>query len=241
MKKQLLLLCCTLLLSPLVAAKNSSELSNAIERTVTAQVMPFANSRVKQMCKEWPTCTEWVNNKVLQDPSFQLVDTEVAHWVSHPQDGQTDWNYIFYAQTREDGQTQAYQFKRNSPSSYAAPVKIKKFPGHPIPGKPSEHIRMRKPIPEHGQYPDYEILCASWPGCRQWAENHRVNSALIGQYIYKWDEHANALWKRVLYVRAVKFFSAKNAYFQSYQTTPNGAYTYQTPTSLNVCPAFPDF
>lgn len=241
MKKQLLLLCCTLLLNTLVAAENSPEFSNALERTVTEQVMPFANNRVKQMCKEWPTCTEWVNSKVRTNPSFQLLDAEVANWVSRPQDGPTDWNYLFYVQTRENGQTGAYQFKRNSRTSYAEPVKIKKFPGHPVPGKPSEHIGMHKPIPDHGQYPDYEILCASWPGCRQWVSNHSVHSALIGQYIYKWDENSNALWKRVLYVRAVKFFSAKNAYFQAYQTTANGAYTYQTPTPLNACPAFPDF
>ncbi len=225
-------------LTSLTQAKdNRPELSNAIERAVAAQVMPFANARVKQMCAEWPTCEEWVENKVKHAPSFKVVDTEVERWLSKWEGDRAIWQYRFYAQTQENGQTKAYKFTRaGQGTSYAAPVLIKKFPGHP--GKPTEHVSA--PAVRHtAAYP----LCDEWPGytqlyCQIQTQNNHLRLTVTSQYIYKRDAQGNALWKKRLYVLWVipAFAFTYAFYFQAYQTQAGGDFTYQPPVKMRKFP-----
>ncbi len=234
MKKYLLMTLSAMLLTTLVQAKDLPELSNAIERAVAAQVMPFANERVRQMCTEWPTCQEWVMNKVEQNPSFKVLDVEVERWLSKWDGYKAIWQYRFYAQTQENGQTKAYQFSsKGQGTSYAAPVLIKKFPGHP--GKPTEHISA--PSSSDARY----FLCNSWPGYKQWYRNQddSVIADVTSQYIYKVDAQGNALWKKRLYVKVVPpfvFASVYAVYFQAYQTQAGGDFTYQAPVKMSKFP-----
>ena len=226
--------------------KNSSALSTKIERAVANQIVPFASDRVKQLCREWPTCEEWVANHAQQNPSFQVVDAEVARWVSKWEDGDTKWaarksvwEYRFYVQTRENGQTKAYVFTRQEDGlAYNVPVEIKKFPGHPVPDKPTEHI-----VPYSGR-PSQELSsCNSWPGYRKFL--HTNNATLLrimkSQYITKWDEQGNAIWRRRLYMEVKIHLKNKSFYFQADQTTAGGDYTYQAPVEIKACPDYPTF
>ena len=226
-------------------AKNSSALSTKIERAVANQIVPFANERVKQLCREWPTCEEWVANHAQQNPSFQVVDAEVARWVSKWEDGDTKWaarksiwEYRFYVQTRENGQTKAYVFTRGDNGfSYNAPVEIKNFPGHPVPDKPTEHI---VPVidPSAAEY----SLCDSWPGCQKFINMHVcLLRAMTSQYITKWDEQGNAVWRRRLYIETNIHLKDRAFYFQADQTTAGGDYTYQAPVEIKACPDYPTF
>ena len=235
MKKYLLITLGAMLLTTLAQAKELPELSNALERAVAEQVIPFANERVQQMCHEWPTCQEWVANKVEQNPSFKVLDVEVERWLSKWEEDKAIWQYTFYVQTQESGQTKAYKFSSEGQgSSYAAPVLIKKFPGHP--GTPTEHISA--PSSNDAKY----SLCESWPGYKQWyrqfqSQNGYVSAAVASQYIYKWDTQGNALWKKRLYVRVVPHFALTYAfYFQAYQTQAGGDFTYQAPVKMSKFP-----
>ena len=245
MKKYLLFTLGAMLLTTLAQAKNLPELSNAIEREIAKQTLPFANKRVQQMCKEWPTCEEWVENKIQQNPSFKVVDTEVERRLSKWDKDKAIWQYTFYAQTQEKGQTKAYKFSSDDQGiSYAAPVLIKKFPGHP--GKPTEHISFLKSVPNQNSYAYYLYLCNSWPGYEQWKRNRNGFSpckVLISQYIYRWNAQGNALWKKRLWVEGSSsaFECTKVFYFQAYQTQPGGDFTYQSPVKTVKFPDHDNF
>ena len=237
MKKYLFILGAVLLVGTL-QAKQLPILSATLERAVAQQTLPFANERVKKMCQEWPTCTEWVNNKVEQNPSFQVLDVEVERWVNRWENERAVWGYHFYVQTQENGQTKAYLFKRGDKGySYPAPVVIKKFPGHPIPGKPSEYI---KPVYHAKYHEDYRSLCNSWPGCSTWTRSRGIIWANTSQYIYKWDAQGNAVWKRRLHIHVTGWYFAESFYFQAYQTQAGGDYIYQAPVQVKDFPIISD-
>ncbi len=202
-----------------------NKLTGFLRRAVAPKKTFFINDRVKNMCLEWPTCAEWANNKFLKDSSFQVIDAEVERWLSKWEDGQAIWEYKFYIQTKENGQTKNYLFKRDiKGQTYYAPVLIKKFPGHPIASKPSERISN----PKASVY--------SWPNCKKWEHFDYIASDTTSQYIYKYDEQGNALWKMRLYVRVLRFFYHKAFYFEAYQTKAGGDYIYKGPVEMKVYP-----
>lgn len=205
-------------------------LSAYISQEVAAQTSLYANERVKNMCKEWPTCEEWAKNKLAKDTTFQVIDTEVERWVKKWEDKTAIWGYNFYVQTKENGQTKAYLFKRGDKgTSYAAPVLIKKFLGHPIPSQPTQHIADEL----------NSNNSISWPGVK--ASKLRVHREVTSQYIYKFDEKGNALWQRRLYVEADNYWLSPFVYdiyyFQAYQTKAGGDYTYEEPVKTGYFPA----
>jgi|GEM_PF-2581170 hypothetical protein len=207
-------------------------LSEYISQEVAAQTSLYANERVKNMCKEWPTCEEWAKNKLAKDTTFQVIDTEVERWVKKWEGKTAIWGYNFYVQAKENGQTKAYLFKRGDKgTSYAAPVLIKKFPGHPIHGKPSEHILHIAQVDNHAN-------SKSWPGVKEC--NFSIRREITSQYIYKYDEQGNALWKRRLYLHVnegLLNWNGKVYYFQAYQTKAGGDYTYEGPVKTGYYPA----
>ena len=92
-------------------AKVSLEaLAAGVEREAAKRSSVYLNDRVKTMCQEWPGCEEWVGLKSANNVSFQLVDTEVAHWINAWSGKDAVWGHRFYAQTRENGQIKAYEF-----------------------------------------------------------------------------------------------------------------------------------
>lgn len=223
------------LVSAVVQAKNLAEFSSAVERSVAQQAFPFANAHLKQLCHEWPVCEDWVNNKALEDPSFQVVDAEATYWVKQWDGERAIWNYHFYVQVQENGQINAYQFIRRAQGpSYEAARLIQHFPGHP--DKPAQHIV--SPTIESNE--DRLLsLCDSWAGCRQWYDNQSgvINAAVTSQYIYQWDSQDNALWKKRLYIKVVFAPGQEKAlYFQAYQTTAGGDFIYQVPVEIRRFP-----
>ena len=220
------------------AQKELQNLSSAIEQEIANTNTLFANERVKNMCKEWPTCEEWVRNKSSKDSAFQIIDTEVERWIKNWKindmgNKEAVWNYRFYVQTMEDGATKTYLFQsKDNGTSYTAPVLVKKFPSHPIANKPTESIanpesRFRtEPI-------KYRGVCASWPGCKQWKHSLIILWATSSQHIYKYDSQNNPLWERRLYVILdTNFTSTDLYYFKAYQTETDGEYTYEGPVAL---------
>ena len=208
-------------------------LSEYISQEVAAQTSLYANERVKNMCKEWPTCEEWAKNKLAKDSAFQVIDTEVERWVKKWEDKTAIWGYNFYVQAKENGQTKAYLFKRGDKgTSYAAPVLIKKFPGHPIPSQPTQSV--------------FQNINRNmdWPGLKEWeAKQHKYyKESVASQYIYKYDENNNALWKRRLYVVLIDTLYNMDYvyYFQAYQTKAGGDYTYEGPVKTGYFP-YPKF
>jgi len=205
----------------------------------------YANKRVKNMCKEWPTCEEWAKNNAVKNPKFQIIDAEIEHWITGWESSEkismtkllnvgsdkkdAIWGHRFYVLTRENEQIKAYVFKCGKKGlSYEPPVRIKKFPGHPIISEPTKTASLSFLFP-------YELT--SWPGIEKWeggalGEKH-VSRGVLAQYIYKYDENNNALWKRVLYV--VTMFHDV-FYFESYQTEAGGAYTYKEPVEIKDFP-----
>ena len=231
MKRLLLAVLGATLLTPIAQTKDLPEISSTVEREIAKQTLPFANERVKQMCKEWPVCEEWVKEKIEQNPSFQVVDAEAARWVSKAEDGTPIWRYRFYVQTKENAHFKAYAFEHGRYGFfYLPPVLIKKFPGHPDPKNPSQHIHAKL------GYEEQIALCESWPGYSQWIRrvHYETFRTATSQYVYKYDEHANALWKKRLYVEGKRSFDffPKDFYFQAYQTKPGGDYTYQGPVEI---------
>ena len=203
-------------------------LSDALTAEI-ANTNIFANERVKNMCKEWPTCEEWAKNKLVKDTTFQIVDTEVERWVKKWEAKTAIWGYNFYVQAKENGQIKAYLFKRGDKgTSYAAPVLIKKFPGHPIPSQPSQCVFQSK---------NKNI---DWPGLKEWISTQRgcYKESVDSQYIYKYDENNNALWKRRLYVVLLdSFYNTGHVYyFTAYQTKAGGDYTYEEPVKTGYFP-----
>ena len=211
--------------------KDLKEISNLIEEKVANINNIFANERVKNMCKEWPTCEEWVKNKTSKDQKFQVIDTEVERWIKQwkinkvGNKKEPTWVYHFYVQTMEDGATKTYLFKgKENGTSYSAPVLVRKFPEHPILTEPTQSIT----------HPESSInnpkeFCASWPGCKQWKHFNDIFGVISTQHIYKYDEQQNALWERRLYVLIETRTSSDIYYFKAYQKEVGGNYTYEAP------------
>ena len=204
-------------------------LSEYISQEVAAQTSLYANERVKNMCKEWPTCEEWAENKLVADSTFQVVDTEVERWVKKWEGKTAIWGYNFYVQAKENGQIKDYLFKRgNKGTSYAAPVLIKKFPSRPIPSQPTQSVFQNT------------NRNMDWPGLKEWeAKQHKYyKESVASQYIYKYDENNNALWKRRLYVVLIDTLYNMDYvyYFQAYQTKAGGDYTYEEPVKTGYFP-----
>lgn len=203
-------------------------LSEYISQEVAAQTSLYANERVKNMCKEWPTCEEWAKNKLVKDTTFQIVDTEVERWVKKWEAKTAIWGYNFYVQAKENGQIKAYLFKRGDKgTSYAAPVLIKKFPGHPIQSQPTERIAQGDASRDNSK---------SWPGVSN--SNFIIRYEVTTQYIYKYDEQGNALWKRRLYLLIDSWWkwNGEVYYFTAYQTKAGGDYTYEEPVKTGYFP-----
>ncbi len=210
-----------------IVNQDLKDLPSVLEREIITEKTPFINDRVKQMCSQWPTCTEWAENKFLKDPAFKVIDAEVERWISKWEGKKAVWEYKFYVQTKEEGGTNAYLFTRGVDGfPYNEPVLIKKFPGHPVLGKPSEHMTY------------LDTSCKSWPGCSQWKYSSQVYSLANSQHIYKYDNQGNALWERRLYVSLLRFLhSNKYFYFRAYQTKAGGAYNYEAPVEINAFPS----
>lgn len=217
------------------------ELASHIQREISKPLPIYANDRVKRMCREWPTCTQWVENLSASNKTFQLQDTEVERWVSSWEGEKAVWNHRFYAQTYENGQIKAYQFlqvKEGKGYSYPDPKPIKKFPGSPISGSPSEHTKYFLPHDYRAEY--YIRACYDWPGCMDVLSNMQLNKAIQTQFIIKWDEDGNAYWGRGLYVNVMKgLFKSRTLYFYAYQTKPGGSYTYKAYEDAKYCPSLP--
>ena len=235
-----------------VCAKETSaeELATNAKKAAVKQRDIYTNSRVKQMCEEWPSCQEWVGLKSANTVAFQLVDTEVAHWISAWNGKEALWGHRFYAQTRENGQIKAYEFlrltdKEGKNVKYLPPTEIKKFPGHPLPQEPSTHalvedLSLLFPI---------EKICKAWPGCMDAIADIRndnmindfgIQRVIRTQYISKWDAQGNAYWTRGLFVKfTTGIISSKVLYFSAHQTNPGGAYTYESPKEVKRIPSVP--
>ena len=211
-------------------AAESPALANAVARAVAGKTLHFADDRVQQMCHEWPTCEEWVRGKIEKDPSFQLIDAEVERWVLKWENDKAVWAYRFYVQTKENNQIKAYLFTRGSEGfSYNAPVQIKHFPGHPFPGKPTQHV--------FRDYTAPSVFCDEWPGYNAWGCMQFTRTASISQRIYKWDEQENAVWEKNLYAEVgPSRRKAKAFVFRAYQTEANGAFTYEAPVVIRDYP-----
>ena len=209
-----------------VINQDLKDISNVLEKEITTANTPFEDDRVRQMCNEWPSCKEWAEIKLAKDPTFKVIDTEVARWVSKWEGKKATWEYKFYVQTEEEGQTKAYLFTRGIDGlSYNEPVLIKKFPGHPVPYKPSKNI----------SYSDEKPF--TWPSCSHWEHINWISGTAVSQYIYKYDEQGNALWERHLYVTVLKFFYRKYFYFRAYQTKAGGDYNYEAPVEKDAFPS----
>lgn len=248
--KKLFAITTTIALVLISAALAQAEVSpEAVERQVAKNLPVYLNDRVKQMCEEWPGCEEWVGLKSANTASFQLVDTEVAHWIDAWNGKDAVWGHRFYAQTRENGQIKAYEFlrtmdKKGKNVQYLPPTKMRnKFPGHPLPQEPSTHALVEDP----GLTSPLEI-CKAWPGCMD-AIYERKGDILYNdfgivhvvrtQYISKWDAQGNAYWARGLWVEFAGWISHTTLYFSAHQTTPGGAYTYHSPKEVKRIPSVP--
>ncbi len=232
-----------------VCAKETSteELAANAKRVAVNQRKIYADDRVQQMCEEWPGCQEWVGLKSSKDISFQLVDTEVAHWISGWNGKEAVWGHRFYAQTRESGQIKAYEFlrltdKEGENAKYPAPTEIKKFPGHPLPQEPSTHAL----VEYYRQYGWRNTFitneCKAWPGCMEAVTNNskgviNIQHLVYTQYVSKWDAQGNAYWSRALWVRFETGLLASDVlYFSARQTRPGEAYAYESPKKVKDAP-----
>ncbi len=206
------------------------DLSNVLKKEISDENTPFKDERVRQMCSDWPSCKEWANyNKLTKDPTFKVIDAEVERWISKWEGKKAIWEYKFYVQTEEKGQIKAYLFTRGIDGlSYNEPVLIKKFPGHPVPYKPSEKIA----------YPMENTH--SWPGFPQWKYSGYETQKTSSQYIYKYDDEGNAVWERRLYVKVLYWTWIKSFYFRAYQTKADSFYNYEAPVEIDTFP-YPHF
>ena len=235
-----------------VCAKETSteELATNAKKAAVKQRDIYTNSRVKQMCEEWPGCQEWVGLKSANTVAFQLVDTEVAHWISGWNGKEAVWGHRFYVQTRENGQIKAYEFLRTTDKKgknvqYLPPTEMRnKFPGHPLPQEPSTHALVEDP---GVTFPSVN-LCKAWPGCMDAIYERKgdilnndfgIVHVVRTQYISKWDAQGNAYWARGLWVKFAGWISHTTLYFSAHQTKPGGAYTYHSPKEVKRIPSVP--
>ncbi len=228
---------------PYAYTKGASKgLAPAIQREVAKRQPSYANDRVKTLCEEWPTCEEFVRGLASQGIQVQVVDAEVEYWVRKwNAKNEAIWAHRFYIQTKENGQLKSYVFAQLENGGWAAPVQIKKFPGHPIAGKPSEHV-----VPHLARNYSYDKdsfnrnACEEFPGCRTFAIQKEMWPhfyAVETQFISKFDGQGNAVWNHNLCIEHT-FFRNHQAYlFKSFQVSPQGAYTYPAPKKVNTCPA----
>ena len=209
-----------------IVNEDLKDLSDTIKKEIADANTPFKDDRVRQMCSGWPSCKEWANyNKLTKDPTFKVIDAEVERWISKWEGKKAIWEYKFYVQTEEKGQIKAYLFTRGIDGlPYNEPVLIKKFPGHPVPYKPSEKIA----------YPMENTH--SWPGFPQWKYDGYETQKTSSQFIYKYDEKGNPLWERRLYVKVWYWTSIKSFYFRAYQTSVDSFYTYEAPAEITTFP-----
>ncbi|MBO4675388.1 MAG: hypothetical protein J5601_04815 [Elusimicrobiaceae bacterium] len=233
-------------------AKETSvqELTSSTKKAAVKQRRLYADDRVQQMCAEWPSCQEWVGLKSANTVSFQLVDTEVSHWISGWNGKEAVWGHRFYAQTRENGQTKAYEFlrltdKNGKNVNYLPPTEMRnKFPGHPLPQEPSTHALMEDP----GVTFPVVNLCKAWPGCMDAIYERKgdllnndfgIVHVVRTQYISKWDAQGNAYWARGLWVEFAGWISHTTLYFSAHQTKPGEAYSYHPPKQVKHIPSIP--
>lgn len=232
-----------LITTALVQAKEAPKnLTANIQRAAANQTPVYLNDRVKTMCAEWTGCKEWVASRVQANPTFRVTDAEAERWVKKWELNQFGskvavWDHRFYVQTIENGQTKAYKFERTRTASkdynYHAPVLIKKFPGHPIAGNPSKHIKWSS---------NKNDACDAFPGCREWMWKHGfgVEDAVGSQYISNFDEKGEAIWTYKLYVKVSDSFSFFNYYFTASQSRHNGSYAYSAPKEMGLFPKYPE-
>ncbi len=230
---------------------SAKELATNAKKAAVKQRNLYADERVKQMCEEWPGCQEWVGLKSANTVSFQLIDTEVAHWIPDWDGKEAVWWHRFYAQTRENGQIKAYEFLRISDKKggnvkYLPPTEMRnKFPGHPLPQEPSTHALVEN---LSILFPN-EKICKAWPGCMDAIADRRnshtsnefgIVRVTRTQYISKWDAQGNAYWTRGLFVKfTTGSISSDVLYFSAHQTKPGGAYTYESPKRVKYIPSAP--
>ena len=241
MKKCLLVILSVMLLTTVAQAKDLPELSNAVERSVAAQILPFASERVKQMCTEWPNCLSWARQQYRKDATFKILDAEIERYIAVFSFEEEVWGHRFHVQVSKQDKLIPYVFKEvkiNGKYQYLPPVLSRKFPGHPIVGKPSEHAKYK--IDNHvtdGMKERWPVLAKDW-------EN--VERAVETQYIKGFDETGNALWGRTLYVTFIIHgpppLRHKTTYLiRAHQTKANGPYIYTKEKEVYYYPEFPSF
>ncbi|MBO4675387.1 MAG: hypothetical protein J5601_04810 [Elusimicrobiaceae bacterium] len=259
MKKLLTTISALLILvsiSYVYAKSTPKDLATPIKR----EASKHKKTRVETMCEEWPGCREWVASHLAKQPtSFQVVDAEIEHQITHSDKNETIWNHRFYLQTKENGKTKAYRFERvkayqkdphdnthepilkeSKGYDYLKPHEIEKFPGHPIKDHPSEHARYHVSIIGNNSL----RKCQEWAPCNKLLEKKKtaVSRTAEEQYIYKEDASGNALWTRSLYVQFFYYSGGEDAFvFRAKQKTAGGEYTFEKPQKINQCPNHPDF
>ena len=240
MKKYLLITLGAMLLTTLAQAKDLPELSNAVERAVATQVMPFVNERVRQMCTEWPNCLAWAQQQYREDATFKILDAEIERYIAIFSFKEEVWGHRFHVQVSKQDKLIPYVFKEvkiNGKYQYLPPVLSKKFPGHPIAGKPSQHAKYK--IDNHAT----DGMKARWPIVEYWGNVKRVVET---QYVKGFDKDGNALWGRTMYVTFIIYgpppMKHQNTYLiRAYQTKANGPYTYTKEKEIYYYPEFPSF
>ena len=237
-----LLLSATLALismAPAYAQNTTSKLKSNIVRKLSEREKFYMTDRVKTMCEEWPGCRTWVEK---HEGSFRVVDAEVERWLNNWEGVRAIWLHRLYLQTQENGQIKVYRFeeKRESPSyTYPDPVEIKKFPGHPITGQPSQHSRYQRSTSNNGLN-----TCEKWDACKKQLKKKKatVGRAIESQYIHGYDENGNALWTRSLYVQFFYYFGTTDSFvFRAAQKKVGGPYILRFSKKINQCPNYPDF
>lgn len=252
-------------LAPAYAQVTTSKLKSSIARKLLEREDFYMSNRVKTMCQEWPGCKEWVKERLAADSSFVIVDGEVERRLSSWKNNEAVWQHHFYVQTREDShikaqlpqpvrgvtlmgnmensQTKTYRFdlvKNGRKFTSSDPVEINKFPGHPIPGNPSQHVRYHMAISGN----DSLYKCQQWDKCKEFVKKKKaaVSKAVDSQYIYAYDENGNALWARNLYVQLYYYAGGGDSFvFRAKQQKAEGKYTYEDPHQIMQCPRHPDF
>lgn len=205
---------------PLLGENAPNNLSHAISRQAAKHAPIYANERVKNMCSEWPGCSEWANKK----GSFHIVDAEVERRVIGWTRQGAVWQHTFYVQTVENGQNKAYvfeQYRDGNRWTYPSASQIRKFPGHPNPNKPSKHIKQ-----EESSTP--QATCKWFTPCANWLKSGlgSIKRARFSQYAH-FDRQGNAVWNRDLYTLAEIHFEEKILIFHSYQASPGGNWKHQ--------------
>ena len=200
--------------SPEVVASN-------VDRQTAKHLPVYLNDRVKTMCEEWPGCDEWVKYHAAKNACFHVADAEVERWIDKWEGKKAIWLTYFYINTIENGKAKAYKFVQmyeNGYYGYGAPQPIKKFPGHPVVEKPSQHAKWIpivkadrvSPLMSGQIYIDIEF-----PGLDGWLKQNEVvpHEAVVEQRIYGKDIDGNPLWARTLYIEKLSL-SGKGPYYK---------------------------